>query len=56
LEVPTSFGPVKAKAVVRGNKEVVTAEFEECKRIAEERALPLTQVMQQIEGELLSRR
>jgi pyridinium-3,5-bisthiocarboxylic acid mononucleotide nickel chelatase len=55
LEVPTSFGPVKAKAVVRGNKEVVTAEFEECKRIAEERALPLTQVMQQIEGELLSR-
>lgn len=55
LEVLTSFGPVKAKAVVRGNKEVVTVEFEECKRIAEERALPLTKVMQQIERELLSR-
>jgi len=55
LEVPTSFGPVKAKAVIRGDKEVVTAEFEECKRIAKELDLPLMQVMQRIEDELRSR-
>jgi uncharacterized protein (TIGR00299 family) protein len=54
VEVPTSFGPVKAKAVVRGNREVVTAEFEECKRIAEERGLPLMQVMERLEDELRS--
>jgi uncharacterized protein (DUF111 family) len=55
VEVQTSFGPVKAKSVLRGGKEIVTAEFEECRRIAEDRSLPLMQVMQQIEDELRSR-
>lgn len=55
VEIQTSFGPIRAKSVVRGDKEVVTAEFEECKRIAEERGLPLMQVMQRLEIELQSR-
>ena len=51
----TSFGPVRAKAVEREGVVTLAAEFEECKRIAAERNLPLTAVMQQINEELRSR-
>ena len=50
--VQTSFGPVKAKAVQRPDREVVTVEFEECRRIAEEKGLPLVEVMRRMQDEL----
>ena len=50
--VQTSFGPVKVKSVLRNGKEVVTAEFEECRRIATETGLPILQVMKKIEREV----
>jgi uncharacterized protein (TIGR00299 family) protein len=50
----TSFGPVLAKAVEREGVVTVTAEFEECKRIAGDRQLPLVSVMRQINEELRS--
>ncbi len=52
VEVPTSFGTIKAKSVLRDGKEVMTPEFEESKRIAEEYHLSILQVMQQLEEEL----
>jgi pyridinium-3,5-bisthiocarboxylic acid mononucleotide nickel chelatase len=55
-EIQTSFGTVKAKVVVRNGKEIVAAEFEECKRIAEEMHLPLIEVMRFLEQEIASRR
>jgi pyridinium-3,5-bisthiocarboxylic acid mononucleotide nickel chelatase len=54
VEVQTSFGPVKAKAVIRDGREIIYPEFEECRRIAEERHLPLPEVFQRIEFELRS--
>jgi len=55
LTVETSFGPLQAKAVLRDGREVVAPEFEECRRIAVERKLPLRSVIQQVEAELRSR-
>jgi len=52
LLVATSLGTVRAKSVMRDGKESVSAEFEECKRIAEERAMPLPEVLRIIEKEL----
>jgi uncharacterized protein (TIGR00299 family) protein len=54
LTVSTSFGPVKAKAVERDGTTVVTAEYEECKRIAGERNIPLAEVMRIVNTELRS--
>jgi uncharacterized protein (DUF111 family) len=54
-EVRTSFGPVRAKVVLRNGQELWTAEFEECRRIADERKLPVAEVMKQLEAELSSR-
>lgn len=54
LTVTTSFGPVQAKAVERDGVTIVTAEFEECKRIALEKSLPLADVMRRINTELRS--
>jgi hypothetical protein len=50
--VTTSLGTVRAKAVVRNGKESVSAEFEECKRIAEERGIPLPEVLRVLGSEL----
>lgn len=50
----TSFGPVAAKAVERDGIVTLVAEFEECKRIAGERNLPLASVMRQLNEELRS--
>lgn len=52
LEVQTSFGTVRAKAVIRNGKEIIQPEFDECRRIAGERQLPVLTVQKQIEREL----
>ena len=52
LEVETSLGRVRAKVVLRGGREVVAPEFDECKRIADERGLSLLHVMKTLEHEL----
>lgn len=54
VEVVTSFGPIVAKAVLRGGREVLVPEFEECRRIAEREQLPLLEVMRRIEEQLPS--
>ncbi|MBI4534818.1 MAG: nickel pincer cofactor biosynthesis protein LarC [Ignavibacteriae bacterium] len=56
VELQTSFGLIKAKAVLRNGKETIAAEFEECKRIAEERNLSLLDVMQAIDREIAIRK
>ncbi len=50
----SSFGPVKVKGVVRDGKEVLIPEYEECRRIALERGVPLREVYAQLERELRS--
>lgn len=55
IDVNTSFGIVRAKAVLRNGKEIVTAEYEECRRIAAERQLPLLEVMKQLDAEISGR-
>jgi uncharacterized protein (TIGR00299 family) protein len=52
IVVDTSFGPVRAKAVLREGRETVAPEFEECRRIALERGIPLHIVMQRLRDEL----
>jgi hypothetical protein len=52
LEAVTSLGTVKAKAVMRDGREVIMPEYEECRRIASERNLPLVEVMRTLEKEL----
>jgi uncharacterized protein (TIGR00299 family) protein len=52
VQAETSLGPVRAKAVLRGGKEVITPEFEECKRIAREHGMPLLEVQRRLEREL----
>jgi pyridinium-3,5-bisthiocarboxylic acid mononucleotide nickel chelatase len=52
LEAVTSLGTVKAKGVLRDGKEIITPEYEECKRIAQERNIPLLEVMRILEREL----
>ncbi|HTO92933.1 MAG TPA: nickel pincer cofactor biosynthesis protein LarC [Bacteroidota bacterium] len=52
LEVQTSLGRVKAKGVVRDGREVVAPEYEECRRIAAEKNLPLLDVMRRLEQEI----
>jgi uncharacterized protein (DUF111 family) len=55
LEIETSLGKIKAKAVMRRGQEVVAAEFEECKRIANEKHIPLLQVMEILQREIRAR-
>jgi uncharacterized protein (TIGR00299 family) protein len=52
VQVATSFGPVRAKVVMREGREVTIPEFEECRRIAAELNLPLHEVMRRVEREL----
>jgi len=54
-DVSTSFGTVRAKVVLRNGRELWTAEFEECRRIADERRLPVAEIMRQLEHELSAR-
>ena len=53
-QVQTSFGTVSAKAVLVDGREQLRVEFEECKRIALERNLPLGEVYRILEHELNS--
>jgi len=46
------MGTVKAKAVLRDGKEIITPEYEECRRIAQERNIPLLEVMRILELEM----
>jgi hypothetical protein len=55
LTADTSLGPIRAKAVMRDGKEQITAEFEECRRLARERGLPLPEVIRRLDQELRQR-
>lgn len=50
-EVQTSLGTVKAKVIARDGKETFVPEFEECKRLALEKNLPLKDVYKVLERE-----
>jgi pyridinium-3,5-bisthiocarboxylic acid mononucleotide nickel chelatase len=52
LEIATSFGPVKAKAVLRDGKEVIAPEFEEVRRIAQASGRPLPEILRALEQEI----
>jgi hypothetical protein len=52
--VQTSFGTVSAKVINVDGKEQLRVEFEECKRIAVEKNLPLAEVYRKLEKELSS--
>jgi len=52
LDVATSFGPVKAKAVIRDGKEVIAPEFEEARRIAQAAGRPLPDILRALEQEI----
>ncbi|MEN3038252.1 MAG: nickel pincer cofactor biosynthesis protein LarC [Candidatus Kryptonium sp.] len=49
-EIDTPFGKVKFKLVLVNNSKRLVPEFEECKRIAEERNIPLIQVYKILES------
>ena len=53
-QVQTSFGIVSAKVVIVDGREQLRIEFEECKRIAAEKNLPLIEVYRKLEKELSS--
>ena len=53
LSMDTSYGEVAVKEVVKeGGNKYLRPEFEDCKRIALERNLPLIEVQQTLEKEL----
>lgn len=54
-EVQTSLGLIRVKSVINDGKECLIAEFEECKRIALEKHLPLKDVYRIVEKELLEK-
>ena len=51
-QVQTSFGIVSVKVIILEGKEQLRVEFEECKRIAAEKKLPLAAVYRKLEQEL----
>ncbi|HTP12164.1 MAG TPA: nickel pincer cofactor biosynthesis protein LarC [Bacteroidota bacterium] len=51
-EVQTSVGVVRVKSVVNDGKEMLIPEYEECRRIALERKIPLKDVYRLLEKEL----
>lgn len=53
-QVQTSFGIVSTKVITVDGKEQVRVEFEECKRIAAEKNLPLAEVYRRLEKEINS--
>jgi pyridinium-3,5-bisthiocarboxylic acid mononucleotide nickel chelatase len=55
VEVDTRFGRVRAKAVIRDGREMLAPEFEECRRIADDRGIPLLDVMRALESDLSPR-
>jgi uncharacterized protein (DUF111 family) len=53
-QVQTSFGMVSVKVITLEDQEQLRVEFEECKRIAVEKKLPLAAVYRMLEKELKS--
>jgi pyridinium-3,5-bisthiocarboxylic acid mononucleotide nickel chelatase len=51
-QVQTHFGLVSAKVIIVDGKEQLRVEFEECKRIAAEKNMPLGEVYRKLEKEL----
>jgi len=51
-QVQTSLGLVTVKVVVRDGREEFNPEFEDCRRIAQDKGLPLMEVVRVIEKEL----
>lgn len=51
-EVQTSLGTVKVKVIIRDGRETFVPEFEECKRIALDKRLPLKDVYKILEQEI----
>ena len=51
-QVQTSFGTVNVKVITLDGRERLRVEFEECKRIATEKNLPLAEVYRTLEQEL----
>jgi uncharacterized protein (DUF111 family) len=51
-QIKTSFGMISTKVIMVEGKEQVRVEFEECKRIASEKNIPLAEVYRIIEFEL----
>ncbi len=51
-EVMTSLGMARVKVVINDGKEVYLPEFEECKRLAAEKQMPLKEVYGILEREL----
>jgi hypothetical protein len=49
--VPTRFGDVRVKAIIRDGREELLPEFEECRKIAEEQRIPLQEVYKLLAGE-----
>ena len=52
LEVTTSLGPVRVKAIEREGQEIFLPEFEECRRLADEHGLAVQDVLHLLEHEL----
>jgi hypothetical protein len=55
LELHTQFGAVKVKAVMHEGKEILAPEFDECKRIADERGMSVLAVQQALSIEIAQR-
>ena len=53
-QIQTSMGSVNVKAITNNGRELLAPEFEECKRIAREKNLPLIEVYKLLEKELRS--
>ena len=53
-QVQTSYGTVSVKVIMADGREQLRVEFEECKRIAAEKNLPLAEVYRKLEKELSS--
>lgn len=51
IKIATTFGEVQAKLITYGSIQRITPEFEECKRIAEEKGIPLIEVYKILEKE-----
>ncbi len=51
IKISTTLGEVQAKLISYGSIKRITPEFEECKRIAEERQIPLIEVYKILERE-----
>ena len=52
IHIQTTFGQIRGKTVLRNGREATAPEFDECKRIADERGLPILDVMKLLDLEI----